>query len=101
MTREELLARWQVRAAEAEQIGALAPVATLLRALMAEAEAVDGMPVSRPAPDTMLTLDEAAARLQVPKRWFTEHRDLPFLKRLSGVTVRVSEKELARWVASR
>ena len=77
-------------------------MATLLRALIDEAEAVDGVPVSRPAPDMMLTLDEAAERLKVTKRFFTEHRDLPFLKRLvPGGTVRVSERDLVRWMATR
>ena len=75
----------------------------MLRVVLAEVEALDGMPLSKPVPDVMLTLDEAAARLHVEKRFFTEHRrELPFLKQLvPGGTVRVSERALERWLATR
>lgn len=102
MTRDEWAAQLAARAVEAERFAASAPLAVTLRAVLVELEQVDGMPVSRPAPDVMLTLDEAAKRLNVEKRFFTEHRDLPFLKRLvPGGTVRVSERALDRWLATR
>ena len=103
MTRDEWTARLAVRAAEAERLGTLAPVASVLRDVLTEVEQVDGWPATKPAPDEMLTLDEAAARLKVAKRWLTEHRhELPFLKQyVPGGTVRVSGKALARWLAMR
>jgi len=103
MTREEWAAQLAARAADAERFGASAPLAVTLRAVLAELDAVDGMPVTPPVPDRLLTLDEAAERLRVPKRWLTEHRrELPFVKKLvQGGTVRVSERELARWMATR
>ena len=101
MTRDEWAAQLAARAAEAEQLGSLAPVATIYRVVLAELAEVDGL-ATRTA-DTLLTLDEVAARLQVPKRWLTDHREeLPFLRRLTpGGTVRVSEVALTRWLATR
>lgn len=103
MTRDEWAGQLAARAAEAERFGALAPLAVTLRAVLAELEAVDGWPTTRPAPDLMLTLEEAAARMNVPKRYITDHRrELPFVKVYSpGGTVRVSERELNRWLATR
>lgn len=103
MTRDEWAARLAADAADAERVGAVAPLALTYRRILAELEAVDGWPTARPAPDVMLTLEEAAARLNVPKRWLVEHgRDLPFVKRYtSGGTVRVSAAGLARWLATR
>ena len=102
MTRDEFVAQLAARAADAEKFAAQAPLAVTLRAVLAELEAVDGIPATKPAPDRLLTLDEAAERLNVEKRFFTEHRDLPFLKRLvPGGSVRVSERALERWLATR
>ena len=103
MTRAEWVAQLEARAVEAERFGAVAPLATTLRALIAEVEAVDGWPSTKPEPDRLLDLDEAARRLGVEKRFFTEHRrELPFLKKLvPGGAVRVSERELTRWLATR
>ncbi len=103
MTRDEWAAHLAQRADDAERLGALAPMATVLRTVLAELEAVDGWPATKPPPDEMLTLEETAARLNVPKRWLTEHRhELPFLTEyVPGGTVRVSAKALARWLATR
>jgi hypothetical protein len=100
MTREEWRARLEARRADAERVEAFAPLAKVLGEVLAELEQVDGWPS---APDRMLTLDETAARLNVPKRWLTEHRqELPFLKvYTAGGTVRASERALARWLAAR
>lgn len=103
MTRDEWAARLSERAEDAERLGALAPVGTVLRNVLTELEDVDGWPATKPAPDVMLTLEDTAARLNVPKRWLTEHRhELPFLKEyVPGGTVRVSSKALARWLKTR
>ena len=103
MTRDEYLAQLTARAADAEKVGALAPLALTLRTIATELEAVDGWPSSRPAPDTLLTLEETADRLNVSKRWLTDNRNhLPFLKQLvPGGAVRVSAAALTRWLATR
>ncbi len=103
MTRDEWAARLAKRADDAERLGALAPVGTVLRNLLAELEDVDGWPATTPPPDEMLTLEDTAARLNVPKRWLTDHRhELPFLKEyVPNGTVRVSAKALDRWLATR
>ena len=103
MTREEWAESLAERAEDAERLGALAPVGTVLRSVLTELEVVDGWPATKAAPDEMLTLEATAERLNVPKRWLTEHRhELPFLKEyVPGGTVRVSAKGLARWLKTR
>ena len=62
------------------------------------------MPPERPeaALDRLLTAEEAAERLGVSKRWVYTHADsLPFTRRLSGGTLRFSERGLQRWQESR
>lgn len=99
MTKRELVARVSERIAEAERIGALAPVASVLRAFLDDLEALDGVPTAPPTEDVLLTLGQAAERLQVDVRWFTLHRgELPFVRTLSKNTVRVSSRGLARWL---
>lgn len=52
--------------------------------------------------DRLLTVDEAAARLGVSRRWIYRKADeLPFTRRLSGGTLRFSERGLGRWQTSR
>lgn len=98
MTRDEWAARLAERAADAERIGALAPVAVILRDVVRELEQVDGWPATNPAADTLLTLEDAAARLAVTPRWLREHRP-PYVVALGDKTLRVSERRLARWLA--
>lgn len=55
-------------------------------------------PASNGGPDTLLKVDEAAARLGVSKRWMYRKADsLPFTKRLTGGTLRFSARGLERW----
>lgn len=95
MTRDEWADRLAARASDAERIGATAPVAAVLRDVLAEFETVDG--IASATPDEMLTLGETATRLNVPQRWLTEHRhELPFLRQyIPGGTVRVSSKGIS------
>jgi hypothetical protein len=52
--------------------------------------------------DRLLQVDEAAALLGVDGRWIRRRaRVLPFVRRLSGKAIRVSEEGLKRWVAGR
>ena len=103
MTRNEWAARLAERAEDAERLGALAPVGTVLRNVLTELADVDGWPTTKPAPDEMLTLEETAARLNVSKRWLTERRrELPFLREyVPNGTVRVSAKALDKWLQTR
>jgi hypothetical protein len=104
VTREELVTRLSDRAEEAERLNASAPLATVYRALIADLEALDGVP-GRKAPDEMLTLAEAAHRAGVKVRWFRDNRARPevraFLRPLARGTVRVSAAGLARFLSTR
>lgn len=101
MTRDQWAAQLAARASDAERIGATAPVAAVLRDVLAEFETVDG--IASATPDEMLTLGETAARLNVTPRWLTENRHaLPFLRQyVPGGIVRVSSKALERWLTTR
>jgi len=103
MTRDEYLAQLATEAEQAERYGATAPLGATLRSVIADVQALDGLPSTRKSPPRLLTLAEAAERLGVPKRWLTDHRrDLPFLRSLTpGGTVRVDEAALERWLAKR
>lgn len=101
MTLAGLLADLERRAAEAERIGATAPVAALYRALGKELLALDDTPAS-PDGDRLLTPAEAAAALGVTKRWIYDNvKKLPFRRHLSRRCLRFSEAGLRRWVPRR
>jgi excisionase family DNA binding protein len=52
--------------------------------------------------DHLLTALEAAERLGVSKRWiYRKASELPFTRKLSGGTLRFSERGLDRWKESR
>jgi len=97
MTRDEWAARLTDRATEAERLGALVPLAAVLRDVVRELDAVDGWPTA-PVTDQLIPLEEAAARLAVTARWLRETRP-PYVVTLGDKTLRVSERKLARWLA--
>lgn len=97
VTREEFLATLATRAADAERLGALAPVASVVRDILRDAEAVNGWPAHRPAPDRLITLEAAADQLAVTPRWLRETRP-GFVVTLGDKTLRVSEQRLARFI---
>lgn len=97
MTKDELLATLATRAADAERLGALAPVAAVLRDIAREVEAVNGWPAHRPVSDQLITLEAAAERLSVTPRWLRETRP-GFVVVLGDKTLRVSEAKLARFL---
>lgn len=58
-------------------------------------------PVDR-AVNELLTIDEAAKRLNVPTSWLYRHaRDLPFSRKLGRRTLRFDARGLERWAANR
>jgi predicted DNA-binding transcriptional regulator AlpA len=55
-------------------------------------------PVAKPETDTLLTIKQAAERLNVNRRWLYRHAaTLPFTRKLTEGTLRFSEKGLERW----
>ena len=65
MTTAELVARLTAQAENAERLGRLAVEATILRDVLHDLAQLDGVPATRPTPDTFITLEETAARLLV------------------------------------
>lgn len=101
MTRDELVARLTAEAEQAERYGATAPLGATLRTVVADLSQLDGVPAARPAPDRLLTLEEAAARLGMTPRAIRENK-LPFLRRpVPGGPWRASEKALDQWLKTR
>lgn len=96
MTHDAFIADLERRAAEAEAVGATAPLANVYRAVIAELRALDGQ-ANGTTP--LLTVKEAAAILQMTPKWVYRKR-LPFLRRV-GRAVRVDRAALDRWLASR
>ena len=88
-----------------EMLGAVEVLRAMLWARL-QANAVPA-PVEPPrangrGPDVLLTAQQAAERLGVSRRWMYSHAPkLGFTKRLSGGTLRFSERGLERWKESR
>jgi predicted DNA-binding transcriptional regulator AlpA len=82
---------------------ALLPAGWLLAQLDSEPRlAPQAGPTPSPAPDEMLTAEEAGRRLGMSRRWAYEHADeLPFTRRLPGGALRFSSRGLERWKESR
>jgi len=88
--------------------GALVPVLAACAALeariavrLATASAEAPAPADA-GPDRFLTVREAAARLGVQAQYIYEHKKtLPFVERVGSRAIRVSERRLARYMASR
>ena len=59
-------------------------------------------PSVTPAPDSLLTVAEAAEILEVTPQWMYRHADrLPFTRRLSRKALRFSQAGLQKWLATR
>lgn len=103
MTLDDLRARLEARAIEADAMRASAPLGDTLRWVLAELVTVNGngkAPV--PAPARLLTVREAAPRLGVSARWLYRHaKTLPFAKRLADKTLRFDETGLTHWLGRR
>jgi len=99
----------RVESVPAERLpGLLGEVESLRAALWARLQATAVVRVvpdtsgAQKEPDRLLSADEAGGRLGVGRRWMYRHADtLPFTRRLSGGTLRFSERGLERWQASR
>jgi len=74
-------------------------VATLQNALAARLlESPEKAEMDSPEPDTLLTAEQAAPRLNVTPHWLYRHwKQLPFARRLSRKTLRFSEIGLRKW----
>lgn len=98
MTAQELALRLEKRAEEEERISAMAPVAAVLRDVVRQLGELNGASAAA-APDQMLTLEEAGARLGVSPRWLRENKP-PYLVLLSDRTFRVSERKLYQFLST-
>lgn len=98
MTVTELIAQLERRAADAEAFKATAPVAEVLRTVVAELKPLaNGEAPSPPAgPEHGLTALQVAERLGVSARWVYAHVDKLGGKRLSRRCVRFPESAIAR-----
>lgn len=97
MTLAELTDRLVERAEEAERIGSMAPIAAVLRDVVRQLGELNGAS-SAAASDHLLTLEEAAARLNVSTRWLREKKP-SYVVVLGDRTLRVSERKLERALA--
>ena len=61
----------------------------------------NGAPPTLAEPDRLLSVEEAAAILNVTPQWLYRHPRLPFVRKLSRKAFRVSETGLRRWLAAR
>jgi predicted DNA-binding transcriptional regulator AlpA len=104
----EILRQFERRAAEAEAVGATAPVASVYQAVLTELRPLaedNGKRVSvttlSPG-DRLLTVEETAPLLGVAPRWLYRHANgLPFTRHLSRKALRFSEAGLRRWLETR
>ncbi len=69
--------------------------------LLEELIARKSLTAAQPA-EAWLTADQAATKLGVTPRWIRRRaRVLPFVRRISGKAIRVSDEGLRRWMAAR
>lgn len=96
-----------VQRTKADELPALA--GELARALAAVLERVAAVPPASVAPsasvngpDTLLGVEQAAARLGVAPSWLYRHaRRLPFTRKLGHRTLRFDARALDRWASTR
>lgn len=105
MTLAEFVSNLERRAREAEAMQAAAPVAVVLRSVLADLEVLNnengGNGTTPPVapPDRLLTVEETANRMGVRVEWLYRHaRRLPFARHLGRRTLRFSESGLARYL---
>lgn len=105
MTLLELLATLERRAAEADAIGATAPVASVYRQVVEELRPLagegNGRPAAEPAVERWLTAAEVAERLHTSERWCYDHQAELGGKRLSRRCLRFPEAGVRRYVERR
>ena len=94
MTRDEFSASVAQRADYHESIED-PRVAKALRQALADFEKIDGL--TDAAPDRLISLEDAADRLNVTPRWLREARP-SYVVALSPKTLKVSEKRLTAWL---
>ena len=99
MTPAELATDLERRAAQAEAVGATAPLAATYRAIAAELASLNGNGAApTPHPDRLLTAGEVAPRLGCSRRYIYAHaKDFPFVRKI-GNLVRFSEAGLVAWI---
>lgn len=92
MTKDEFTASIAQRADYHESIGDLR-VASVLRLVLGDLEDLDGIA----QPDRLISLEDAAHRLNVTPRWLREARP-SYVVALSSKMLKVSERKLTAWL---
>ena len=92
MTRDEFAAKVAQRADYHDSIGD-PRVAGVLRLVLADLDDLDGIA----QPDRLISLENAADRLNVTPRWLREARP-SYVVALSPKTLKVSERKLTAWL---
>jgi predicted DNA-binding transcriptional regulator AlpA len=101
VTVAELALELERRIADAERVGATAPVASVLRTVLEDLRAVDGANPADPD-DRLLRVGEVAAMLDVSEWWVYMHaKTLPFARKVGPRSLRFSEKGARRWLLRR
>ena len=102
MTLLEWIAELERRAAQAEAVGATAPLALTYRAIAAEAASlVTNGKATEASPDWLLGAKDVAARLDCSVRYvYANANKFPFTRRV-GSLVRFSEHGLEEWLRRR
>jgi excisionase family DNA binding protein len=79
--------------------GALAEIDALLQLRLNTAPLPSQEEKPGPGGDRLLTIAEAAKRINVKTSWIYDHqKTLPFIRKLGTRTLRVSEQELEYWM---
>ena len=95
----ELLADFERRAVEGEEIDATAPIANVWRQAGNLLRELDDTP-TRPAGDRLISVAEASERIGMSKRWIYAHKaELPFVHKNGGRAIRCSERGVERYTA--
>ena len=104
VTLTELRAALERRAAEAEAVGATAPLAGVYRQVLGELTKLNGGNGPSPAPaesERWLTVDDVAGRLQVSRRFVYAHQGQLGGKALSKRALRFPETAITRYLTRR
>ncbi len=100
MKKEEFRSELERRIAYARCIQSTAPVATVLEDVLTVLNDLEIGNGQAEKPDRMLTVKEAAPRLDMSPAWLYRNADsLPFVKKYPTGSVKISEKGLERWLS--
>ena len=101
MNLPELMAHYEQLATEAGEIHSTAPVEELYRKVIFEVEGLDGVPTRTDKLDQWLTVEEMVKITGYSRSYLYAHKaEVPFIHQ-NGGPVRVSQRDLTKFMASR